>query len=97
MSERPIESFRDADGVPVQEYFAAFMIERGIARLAAPRQERTERNVDFMGWINDRWSELERRKGFTSLQRGLHRADMLGYLNERALDHIARNKVEAAA
>jgi hypothetical protein len=93
---RILDTFTDADGIPVQEYFAAFMIERGYTHLTVPARDRTERNVDFMGWIQDRWQELEARHGFTNLERGLHRKDMLDYLEDRALDHVARNVVEAA-
>jgi hypothetical protein len=96
MTRRILDTFKDADGLPVQEYYAAFMIERGIKRLTAPPQERAARNADFMGWMQDRWSELEGLRGFTNLERGLHRNDMLDYLDARAVDHVARNQVEAA-
>ena len=40
MTTRPIlDTFRDADGIPVQPYFAAFMLERGIDRLTVPQPD----------------------------------------------------------
>ena len=97
MSTRPIlDTFKDADGIPVQPYFAAFMLEKGIDRLTVPQPERANRNVEFIDWMDGRWRELEARLGFSWNQRTQHTNDMLDWLEERAVDHVARNTVEAA-
>lgn len=52
-----INDFRDADGKQIQPYFAAYMIERGVARSAdvAP--------LDYMRWIEARWNDFRAETG----------------------------------
>ncbi|MGN7750596.1 hypothetical protein [Sinorhizobium sp. 22678] len=90
-----IGNFRDANGEAIQPYYAAFMIEKGYrtpAEAAALYRNQTE----YMLWISHRWSEFEGAKGIRHEDRPFYREEFNMWIAERALDHQARNHVEAA-
>ena len=90
-----IENHHDANGEAIQPYYAAFMIERGYQTLAEASAEYGNQ-TEYVIWNGDRWREFSRRFGVTPEDRPYHRADFLNWLSDRALDHLARNSVEAA-
>ncbi len=96
MSQRRIlDTFRDADGLPVTPTFAAYMIEGGF------KHYREAQDSDgFALWQAERWDEFCRsqpgRPHMTLVPMGQDRARFIDWLDGRAADHVARNKVEAA-
>ena len=91
-----IENFRDADGQPVQPYFAAFMIERGF-RTAKEAMSIHLGGFEYMTWNQARWKQFEAAHGYQVDGPRRHlAAQFTTWLNDRALDHAARRHVEAA-
>ncbi len=74
-----IRNYRDAEGVPVQPYYAAFMIEHGRQLIGGGIQV----NLQYMRWINARWDEFCTPRGIPAHRRGLHAAEFTDWLQER--------------
>jgi hypothetical protein len=92
MARRILDTFKDADGLPVTATFAAFMIENGY---------RTYREAQDSGayadWMTARWREFAEPAGIKGLVPvDADRVRFIDWLNDRAVDQIARNAVEAA-
>lgn len=89
---RILDNYRDADGLPVTATFAAFMIESGF------RTYREAQDSDgYNQWMIARLDEFS--PGAVRLNvslAGLDRTRFLDWLDQRAVDHVARNAVEHA-
>lgn len=95
MADRILDTYRDADGLPVTATFAAYMIEGGFSRYLDAQ------NADgFTLWQAERWEDFWIEQGRAGdmpiVPTGADRARFLDWLEDRAADHVARNKVEAA-
>lgn len=89
-----LENFTDKNGVRVQPYFAAFMIEYGFDTL----EEANEMGPYFyMEWNQKRWREYERLSAIGSGFRPFHRKEFHFWLNGLALDKLAQRYVEQYA
>lgn len=92
MSRRILDTYRDADGLPVTATFAAFMIEQGHARYREAHAA-----GDFNDWLSSRWDEFSFANGIVSpIASGEDRKRFVDWLDQRAVDHVARDAVEAA-
>lgn len=89
-----IDHYRDADGEPVQPYFAAFMIEHGYTR-AKSIFERDGNGLEYMDWNRARWREFRTLHGIDRDFQHFHAAEFREWLRGRSLDHLARTHVEA--
>jgi hypothetical protein len=83
-----INSFTDANGQPIQPYYAAFMIERGYRIPPSGAQ------TDYVLWNGARWREFRALLGITEDQQRFHREDFRAWLQRRAHDHAARYDIE---
>ena len=96
MGERRILDTFKPEGLAVTPAFAAYMIEHGY-RTYLEAQD----GVGFALWQAERWEDFWIERGgdgpMPLAPTGVHRARWLDWLDQRAVDHIARNKVEAAA
>lgn len=78
-----IRSFRDADGVQVQPYMAAYMIEHGF-RTCAERKEVDRGNAAYLVWNRARWAEFNADHGISSaLASSPFADDFLAWLEAR--------------
>lgn len=93
----PLEDFRDDAGEAIQPYYAAFMLEHGYRTGSDAWEAGGRSNYDFMVWVQARWAEYERRNGITNSEnRRLYAGGFRAWLNDRAVDHLARYELEAA-
>lgn len=95
-AETLIDNYRDANGQAIQPYYAAYMIEFGY-RTPEEAAEKTGNQVEYMCWNSTRWAEFDALHGFKLDDRCYHRDEFRQWLAARALDHVARNHVEALA
>lgn len=94
MNTRPIlDSFTDADGLPVTATFAAFMLEHGYSTYREAQD-----SDGFTLWQAERWQEFCDAHGIGILiaPDPSDRASFVDWLDDRAHDHAARREVEAA-
>jgi hypothetical protein len=92
MSRQILDTYKDADGLPVTATFAAYMIEGGF---------RTYREAQdsggYLDFMRTRWSEFAAKIGSKALVPVMEeRARFIDWLDARAVDQIARQAVEAA-
>jgi hypothetical protein len=92
MTRRILDTFKDADGLPVTATFAAFMLEHGY---------RTYREAQDAGTYDD-WRRDRANEFASSFNPGMIFAAAIAHprfidwLDARAHDHAARREVEAA-
>lgn len=90
-----LENYRDSTGAEIQPYYAAFMIEHGFRTVEEGRNEQGNQ-TPYMLWIQSRWGDFQSALGISQRQRYQYRTEFHQWLSRRALDHLARNAVEAA-
>jgi uncharacterized protein CbrC (UPF0167 family) len=92
---RILDTFKDADGLPVTATFAAFMLENGYSTYREAQD-----SDGFTLWQSERWLEF-----CNAVTAGAptflaptkeDRARFIHWLDARAHDHAARREVEAA-
>jgi hypothetical protein len=93
MTRRILDTFTDADGLPVTATFAAFMIENGFHTYREAQD-----SGGFVLWQAERWEEFCTAKGLDLIaaQTPADRARFIDWLDERAVDRTAQSEVEAA-
>lgn len=91
MTRAILDTFRDADGLQVTATLAAFMIEHGVTSYAEAHAIGS-----YEAWKAARWDDFAAAFGLSHLDRHHHREAFLDWLDQRAVDHVARNKIEAA-
>lgn len=91
MTRAILDTFRDADGLQVTATMAAYMLERGFNNYAEAQAAGS-----YEAWKAARWDEFSDGCGLSRLDRHHHRDAFLDWLDQRAVDHVARNAVEAA-
>lgn len=91
MPRRILDTFRDADGLQVTATMAAYMLECGFNNYAE-----AQAGGLYEAWKADRWDEYATARGLSALERHHDREAFLDWLDARAVDHVARNAVEAA-
>lgn len=89
--QRIIDGYRDADGLQVTATMGAFMLEHGFRSYAEAHDAGS-----YEAWKAAQWDAFGAAYGLTPLARHHHREAFLDWLNARAVDHVARNAVEAA-
>lgn len=92
MSRQILDTYRDADGLPVTATFAAFMIEGGF---------RTYREAQdaggYLDFMRARWGEFSAKIGSKALVPVMEeRTAFIDWLDQRAVDQLAQRAVEAA-
>ena len=81
-----LDNYIDADGEPVQPYFAAFMIERGYRR-AKHIFERDGHGLEYMEWNRARWREFKIPRGISlHYTSGKDHADIQEWIEDRSSD-----------
>jgi hypothetical protein len=92
---RILDTYKDADGLPVTATFAAFMLEGGFRSY---REAQDSEGYD--AWYSARWEQFCRsqpgRPPMALMPMGDDRSRFVDWLDQRAVDHVARNAVEAA-
>lgn len=92
-----LENYIDADGEPVQPYFAAFMIERGYSR-AKHIFDRDGHGLEYQEWNRKMWVSFKKPRGISLLSTSeKDHADFLDFLENRSADFACRNHVEGIA
>ena len=95
--KRLLENYIDADRLPVQPYFAAFMIERGYSR-ARHIFERDGNGEEYQEWNRKMWLSFKKPRGISLFSTSeTDHADFLDFLENRSADFACRNHVEGIA
>lgn len=86
-----IDNYTDADGQPVQPYFAAYMIKQGFTRASQAKGH------EFIIWIRARWVEFGRIHKIPETHLVMHRPEFHAWLSACVTDAACRNHVEGIA
>lgn len=86
-----IDNHTDADGQPVQPYFAAYMIRQGFTRTAQAKGH------EFIIWIRSMWVEFGRIHKIPETHWCMYRDKFGAWLEASVTDAACRNHVEGIA